>query len=258
MGDSMHSIKFSKYCSYYKVKKEYILALSDINLTVDVGQFLVVIGESGSGKSTFIKACLGMNDYFEGDLLIDGVPVEKIDMKTGKYACVRQEISLYPNLTIYENIAFPLRIMSTPQEEVDKRVKQIAEMLDISLMLTRKPRHLSGGQQQRVAIGRAFIKNPAFLYFDEPFSSIDSQTRIGLRNLVQKIHKQLGVTIVFVTHNLDEAFALADRIVVLDQGKIIEDGTPAQLKKDYKSDLLKAYFDVDFTFSTNNKGDEQI
>jgi multiple sugar transport system ATP-binding protein len=239
----MYSIRFSKYCSYYKVKKEYILALSDINLSVDVGQFLVVIGESGSGKSTLIKACLGMLDYFEGDLLIDGVPVEKIDLKTGKYACVRQEISLYPNLTIYENIAFPLRIMRTPQAEVDKRVKQIAEMLDISLMLTRKPRHLSGGQQQRVAIGRALIKNPAFLFFDEPFSRIDSKTRIGL-------------TIVFVTHELDEAFALADRIVVLDQGKIVEDGTPAQLKKNYKSDLLKAYFDVDLVFRTNNKGDE--
>ncbi len=239
----MYSIKFSKYSSYYKVKNEYIAALSDINLSVPVGQFLVVIGESGSGKSTLIKACLGMLDYFEGDLLIDGVPVEKIDLKTGKYACVRQEISLYPNKTIYENIAFPLRIMRTPQEEVDKRVKEIAQLLDISLMLTRKPRHLSGGQQQRVAIARALIKNPAFLFFDEPFSRIDSKTRKELRDLVRKIHKQFGVTIVFVTHELDEAFALAERIVVLDQGKIVEDGTPTQLKTSHNSDLLKAHFD---------------
>lgn len=252
----MHSIKFSNYSSYYKVKNEYILALSDINLTVDVGQFLVVVGESGSGKSTLIKACLDMLDYYEGDLFIDGVPVEEIDLKTGKYALVRQEISLYPNKTIYENIAFPLRIMRTPQEEVDRRVKQIAEMLDISLMLTRKPRHLSGGQQQRVAIGRALIKNPAFLFFDEPFSRIDAKTRVVLRDLVRNIHKQFGVTTVFVTHDLDEAFALADRIVVLDQGRIVEDGSPAQLKKNYKSDLLKAYFDVDLIFRTDNKGDE--
>lgn len=252
----MYSIKFSKYSSYYKVKNEYIAALSDINLSVPVGQFLVVIGESGSGKSTLIKACLGMLDYFEGDLLIDGVPVEKIDLKTGKYACVRQEISLYPNKTIYENIAFPLRIMRTPQEEVDKRVKEIAQLLDISLMLTRKPRHLSGGQQQRVAIARALIKNPAFLFFDEPFSRIDSKTRKELRDLVRKIHKQFGVTIVFVTHELDEAFALAERIVVLDQGKIVEDGTPTQLKTSHNSDLLKAHFDNNLEFGTINKGDE--
>lgn len=252
----MHSIEFRNYSSYYKVKKEYITALSDINLSVDVGQFLVIVGESGSGKSTFIKACLGMLDYYEGDLLIDGVPVEEIDLKTGKYAFVRQEISLYPNKTIYENIAFPLRIMRTPQEEVDKRVKEIAELLDITLMLTRKPRHLSGGQQQRVAIGRALIKKPSFVFFDEPFSRIDSKTRVLLRDLVRKIHKQFGITIVFVTHDLDEAFALADRILVLDQGKIIEDGTPEQLKKSYKSDLLKAHFDVDLVFRTSNKGDE--
>jgi ABC-type sugar transport system ATPase subunit len=249
----MYSIRFSKYSSYFKVKKEYIIALSDINLAVETGQFLVVVGESGSGKSTLIKACLGMLDYYEGDLFIEGVPVENMDLKTGKYACVRQEISLYPNMTIYENIAFPLRIMRTPQDEVDKRVKQIAEMLDITLMLTRKPRHLSGGQQQRVAIARALIKNPAFLFFDEPFSGIDLKTRTGLRELVRKIHKQLGVTIVFVTHDLDEAFALAERIVVLDQGRIVEDGTPVQLKKEYKSDLLKAYFDVNFAFSTDDK-----
>lgn len=253
----MYSIKFSNYSSYYKVKKEYVIALSDINLAVETGQFLVVVGESGSGKSTLIKACLGMLNYYEGDLFIDGVLVENIDLKTGKYACVRQEISLYPNMTIYENIAFPLRIMHVPQAEVDKRVKEIAGMLGISLMLTRKPRNLSGGQQQRVAIGRALIKNPAFLFFDEPFSGIDIKTRTGLRELVRKIHKQLGVTVVFVTHDLDEAFALADRIVVLEQGRIVEDGTPAQLRKNYKSDLLKAYFEEYYAFSTENKGGQQ-
>jgi len=251
----MIAIEFRNYSSYYKVKKEYLRALAEINLAVEAGTLLVIVGESGSGKSTLINACLGLIDLYEGDLLIEGVPVEEIDLKSGKFACVRQEISLYPNKTIYENLAFPLRIMRTPQAEVDRRVKQMAEMLDISLMLTRKPRHLSGGQQQRVAIGRALIKNPAFLFFDEPFSRIDQQTRVALRELVRRIHREFSMTTVFATHDLDEAFALADRIVVLDQGRIVEEGRPEELIKSHRSDILGAYFASKAAFREASRGE---
>ncbi len=249
----MYSIQFSKYSSYYKVKKEYIPALWDINLCVERGQFVVIVGESGSGKSTLIKACLGMLDYYEGDLYLNGTPVENIKLKNGQFACVRQDIALYPNLTIYENLAFPLRIIRTVQSEVDKRVKEIAKLLDIELMLSRKPKHLSGGQQQRVAIGRALIKNPSFLFFDEPFSGIDINKRAEIRALVKQLHKQLGITILFVTHDIDEAFALGERIVVLENGKVVDDAPPSELRKSHKSALLSAHFDANYVVNSTSE-----
>lgn len=237
----MNAIEFKDFSCYYKQKKEYVTALSHLNLTVSQGEFCVVVGESGGGKTTLLKCCLALADYFEGDLFVDGESVENVDLKSGKFAYVRQEIALYPNLTIYENIAFPLRVMKTPQPEVDKRVKEVADLIDMRLLLTRKPRQLSGGQQQRVAIGRALIKNPTYMFFDEPFSNVDPALRAELRKLVKDIHQQYRPTVVFVTHDLDEAFALADRIVVLEQGKITETGTPDQLRLTGKSDLVRSY-----------------
>ncbi len=237
----MNAIELKDFSCYYKNKKEYVTALSHLDLVVNQGEFLVVVGESGSGKSTLLKACLGLADYFEGDLLVDGTSVENLDLKSGRYAYVRQEIALYPNLTIYENIAFPLRVMKTAQQEVDRRVKEIADIIGMRPFLTRKPRQLSGGQQQRVAIGRALIKNPTFIFFDEPFSNVDISLRADLKVLVKKIHSQLKPTIVFVTHDLPEAFTLAERIVVLEEGKIVEIGTPEQLKKNPQSELIKQY-----------------
>lgn len=237
----MNALQFADFSCYYKNKNEYITALSHLNLTVSQGEFIVVVGESGSGKSTFLKCCLGLAEYFDGNLLVDGVPIEQLNLKSGKYSYVKQEYSLYPNLTVYENIAFPLRVMRTPQAEVDRRVNEIAEIIGMKIFLTRKPKQLSGGQQQRVAIGRALIKNPTFIFFDEPFSNVDVQFRAGMRKLVLDIHKQFRPTIVFVTHDLDEAFALADRIVVLENSTIAEVGTPAELKESGKSDLLRTY-----------------
>ncbi len=238
----MNTIEFKDFSCYYKNKNEYIAALSNLDLQVKQGEFLVVVGESGSGKSTLLKSCLGLADYYEGELLIDGEPIENIDLKSGRFAYVRQEIALYPSMNIYENIAFPLRTMKTPQAEVDRRVKEIAELIGMRLFLTRKPRQLSGGQQQRVAIGRALVKNPDCIYFDEPFSNVDPSLRAGLRELVRSIHKQLRPTIVFVTHDLPEAFALADRIVVLQEGKIVEIGTPEEIMAEPRSELTRIFF----------------
>ncbi len=237
----MNAIEFKDLSCFYQHKKEYITALSHLDLTVDQGEFLVVVGESGSGKSTLLKACLGLAEYFEGDLLIDGQSVESIDLKSGKYAYIRQEVALYPNLNVYENIAFPLRAMKTPQPEVDRRVKEMADIIGMSLLLTRKPKQLSGGQQQRVAIGRALIKNPEYIFLDEPFSNTDVKLRADLKILIRKIHEKLQPTILFVTHDLTEAFELAERIVVLQDGKIVEIGTPEELMQSPQSELLCQY-----------------
>ncbi len=237
----MDAIKFEDFSCYYKNHKEYITALSHLELTVKQGEFLVVVGESGSGKSTLLKACLGLADYFEGDLFIGGATIEAIDLKNGRFAYIRQEIALYPNLNVYENIAFPLRASKMPQQEVDRRVKEMAALVGMEMLLTRKPKQLSGGQQQRVAIARALIKGADYIFMDEPFSSTDVTLRAELRSLIRKIHSQRKPTIVFVTHELDEAFALADRIVVLEKGRIVEAGTPAMLAKAPQSDLLRQY-----------------
>ncbi len=237
----MNAIEFKNFSCYYKGKKEYITALSALDLSVEQGELLVVVGESGSGKTTLLKSCLGMADFFEGELFIDGVTIEDIDLKTSQYAYVSQEFSLYPNLTVYENIAFPLRIMRTTQKEVDKRVKEIAELVDISFLLTRKPRHISIGQQQRVAIARALIKNPSFIFFDEPFANIDGVFRKELRALVKKIHGHFKPTVVFVTHDISEAFFLADRIAVLEDGKLVELATPEEILETPKSELMKHF-----------------
>ncbi len=239
----MNAIEFKEFSCYYKHKKQYITALSEINLTVEEGEFLVVVGESGSGKSTLLKACLGIAELYDGDLLIDGTPIEEIDLKDGKFAFVRQEIVLYPNLTVYENIAFPLRMMKASHEETDRRVREIAELIGMQMFLTRKPRQLSGGQQQRVAIGRALIKNPGYLFFDEPFSNVDRQLREELRQLVKSIQEKFRPTVIFVTHDIPEALTLAERIVVLEQGKIVEAGTPAELCAQPQSELMQAFVD---------------
>ncbi len=243
----MEAIEFKDFSCYYKTKKDYIKALSGINLEVDEGELMVVVGASGSGKSTLIKACLGMAEYFEGDLFIGGRSIEEIDLKSGQYAYVNQDFALYPNLTVYENIAFPLRLMKTMQKEIDRRVKEIAAIMDISYLLTRKPRQISIGQQQRVAIARALIKNPSYIFFDEPFANVDPALRSELRLLVKKIHTELRPTVVFVTHDLSEAFTLADRILVLEEGECAELGKPDDIIAAPRSELMKLFLANNYT-----------
>ena len=176
-----------------------------------------------------LKCILGLCNYIGGQLLIDGVSTDNFQVQRGNIGYVKQEISLYPHLTVYENIAFPLRTIHTAQEEVDRRVKEIASLLEIEWLLTRKPKQLSGGQNQRVALARALVKNPVTVLFDEPFSNIDPALRTQLRLLVKKIHDAFGCTILFVTHDLADALSLADRVVILDNGSIVAVGTPQEL-----------------------------
>ena len=238
----MQYIQFDDFSAYYKQKKVYAAALDHLSLRIEKGEFFVVVGASGSGKSTLIKCILGLNRDIEGDLYIDGVSIDDMNAKDGNMAYVTQEIALYPHLTVYENIAFSLRLMHTPQDEVDRRVKEMAELTQIKWLLTRKPRQLSGGKQQRVAIARALVKHPQLLLFDEPFSNIDPALRLELRQLVKAVHRRLGATTVFVTHDLSEAFFLADRIAVLEEGNVVQIGTPDELWKNPQAALLQAFF----------------
>ena len=225
----MSAIEFQDFSCFYKYKKEYIAALDHINLCVENGELLVILGQSGSGKTTLLKCILGLCDYISGQLYIDGIPIDQFDLKNSNIGYIRQELNLYPHMTVYENIAFPLRMIHTPQAEVDRRVKELAALLEIDWLLTRKPKQLSGGQLQRVAIARALIKNPVTVLFDEPFSAIDPTLRTEMRQLVKKIHQTFGCTILFVTHDLVDALNLAERIVILEEGKIEAVGTPQEL-----------------------------
>lgn len=225
----MQGIVFDDFSCFYKDKKEYIIALDKLSFQILPGELFVVVGPSGSGKSTLLRCILGMCEYVEGQLHIDGVSVDEFDVRHGNVGYVSQEYALYPTMTVYENIASPLRIMHTEQEETDRRVKKIAQMLEIDWLLTRLPRQLSGGQQQRVVIARALVKNPGVVLLDEPFSNVDPVLRNEMLHLIKKLHKTYGNTMVYVTHRIDEAVALADRILVLDEGCAAALGTPEQI-----------------------------
>ncbi|MBO5048982.1 MAG: ABC transporter ATP-binding protein [Oscillospiraceae bacterium] len=231
-------IQFDDFSCYYKNKNEFFCALDGISLTIPDGELLAVTGASGSGKTTLLRCILGQCEYTQGRLLIDDVDSECFDLKSANIGYIRQENALYPHLTVYENIAFPLRAIHTPQPEVDRRVKSIAQTLEIPYLLTRKPKHLSGGQQQRVAIARAFIKNPTLFLLDEPFSNIDPQLRMEMRQLLKKLHREFRPTMILVTHDLGEAFSVADRILVLKDGKVSQLGTPIELMHTLREDTL--------------------
>ena len=225
----MDAITFQDFSCYYKHKKEYIPALNHIDLSVKQGELLVILGPSGCGKTTLLKCILGLCNYISGTLHIDGISTDDFQVQTGNIGYVKQELSLYPHLTVYENIAFPLRMIHTVQSEVDRRVKEIAALLEIDWLLTRKPKQLSGGQNQRVALARALVKDPVTVLFDEPFSNMDPALRTELRLLVKKIHQTFGCTMLFVTHDITDALSLADRIVLLEDGRITASGTPQEL-----------------------------
>ncbi len=239
----MSAITFKGFNCYYKNKKDFDQVIFDLELSVKEGELLVIVGESGSGKTTLLKACMGMMNYFEGDLLINGVPVEDIKVEQANYAYVSQLIGIAPHMTVFENIAFPLRVMKASSAEIEERVEEVAGKLGIRFLLSRKPRQLSGGQQQRVAIARAIVKNPTFIFFDEPFSNIDPSMRLKLRIEVKRLVKECGCTAVFVTHDISEAFFLADRIAVLEHGRLAELGTPEEIEKAPRSELMRAYFE---------------
>lgn len=234
-------IQCKDFSAFYVNKKEQVTALDQITFSVKRGELFVVVGESGCGKTTLLKSILRMIDYVDGEMLVDGISIDELDIKTCNFAFVDQDVTLYPNKTVYENIAFPLQMSRTPYEEIDRRVKEIADVMGIRWLLTRKPKQLSGGQHQRVGLARALIKNPDLLLLDEPFSNLDPKTRREMRLFLHQLHKKYRTTVLFVTHDLTEAFALADRMMVLQNGKIQVIGTPEELIRDPRSELLEVF-----------------
>jgi ABC-type sugar transport system ATPase subunit len=244
VGVLMNVIEFENFSCYYQRKKEkdFLVALDKINLTIKRGEVVSIVGPSGCGKTTLLKSLLGMAKLSEGNIFINGQNIDSVAIKDLNIGYVWQEYVLYPNLTIYGNLAFPLKNMNTPQKEVDQRVKEIASTFGITNLLTRKPKQLSGGQIQKVCIAKALIKNPEYILFDEPFANIDSKFKKGLLMLINDIREHYNTTMIFVTHDLNEAVTIADRIVVMEDGSIIEHGTVEELRMNGKTDLIRMYF----------------
>jgi multiple sugar transport system ATP-binding protein len=203
--------------------------IKGIDLDVSEGEFVVFVGPSGCGKSTLLRMIAGLEDVTAGEIEIGGRSVNELPPVQRGIAMVFQSYALYPHMTVYENIAFPLRVEKLPQAEVDKRVQAAAKVLQLESRLQHRPGQLSGGQRQRVAIGRAIVRQPKIFLFDEPLSNLDAALRSEMRIELMELHKRLGSTMVYVTHDQIEAMTMADKIVVLNAGEISQVGSPLQL-----------------------------
>ena len=200
-----------------------------VDLDINSGEFIVFVGPSGCGKSTLLRMIAGLEDITEGEISIGGEIVNKIIAAESGVAMVFQSYALYPHMTVFDNMAFALKQAKTPVDEIQRRVKEAAKILQIENLFERLPKQLSGGQRQRVAIGRAIVRDPKVFLFDEPLSNLDAALRVQTRIEIAKLHNQLTATMIYVTHDQVEAMTLADRIVVINQGIIEQVGTPVEL-----------------------------
>ena len=216
--------------------------LRRLDLEVEPGEFLALVGPSGAGKSTALRIIAGLEEPDAGAVEIDGRSMEDVAPRDRDIAMVFQSYALYPHLTVFRNLAMPLELRKLPRAEVERRVAEAAELLDITYLLNRKPGPLSGGQRQRVALARAMVRSPSLFLFDEPLSNLDAQHRAALRGEIVAMHRRLGATFVYVTHDAAEATILADRIVVLDDGVIQQVGTPAELRDQPANSFVAAFF----------------
>ena len=212
-----------------KVYDNKVTAVHDFNLHIDDKEFIVLVGPSGCGKSTSLRMVAGLEEISGGELYIDGKLVNDIAAKDRDIAMVFQNYALYPHMSVYENMAFALKLKKTPNDEIDKKVREVAEILDITQYLERKPKALSGGQRQRVAIGRAMVRDPKVFLMDEPLSNLDAKLRNQMRAEIIKLRKRINTTFMYVTHDQTEAMTLGDRIVIMKDGYVNQIGTPQDL-----------------------------
>jgi multiple sugar transport system ATP-binding protein len=214
-----------------KVVKRYddVEAVRGIDLDIADHEFVVLVGPSGCGKSTTLRMIAGLEDISGGDIMIGGDVVNDVPPKDRDIAMVFQNYALYPHMTVAENMSFGLRLKRYPKAEIKARIDEAARMLDIVELVDRKPKQLSGGQRQRVAMGRAIVRNPKVFLFDEPLSNLDAKLRVQMRIEIKKVHQKVRTTTVYVTHDQVEAMTLADRVVVMNHGRIEQIGTPNEL-----------------------------
>ncbi|SDG59219.1 ABC transporter ATP-binding protein [Pelagibacterium luteolum] len=213
------------------VKKSFggVTVIPDISLDIEDGQFVVFVGPSGCGKSTLLRLIAGLEDVSDGMIAIDGEDMTKTAPAQRKLSMVFQSYALYPHMSVRGNIAFPLKMEKAPKEKIDAAVNNAASILNLTDYLDRKPRQLSGGQRQRVAIGRAIVRQPKAFLFDEPLSNLDAALRVAMRLEISELHNKLKTTMVYVTHDQVEAMTMADKIVVLNAGRIEQYGSPLEL-----------------------------
>src|SRR5947209_2144249 len=221
----MAQVNLRKLVKHY----EETPAVRGIDLDIADKEFVVLVGPSGCGKSTTLRMIAGLEDITDGDIMIGGDVVNDVPPKDRDIAMVFQNYALYPHMTVAENMSFGLRLKHYPKAEINSRVTEAARMLDITELLGRKPRQLSGGQRQRVAMGRAIVRNPKVFLFDEPLSNLDAKLRVQMRIEIKRVHQKVRTTTVYVTHDQVEAMTLADRVVVMNRGRIEQIGTPNDL-----------------------------
>ncbi|MBW9079645.1 sn-glycerol-3-phosphate ABC transporter ATP-binding protein UgpC [Rhizobium pusense] len=216
-----------------EIRKSYAAldVIHGISLDIADGEFIALVGPSGCGKSTLLRMIAGLEEITDGDILIGDKVVNGMTPRERNIAMVFQSYALYPHMTVAENMGFNLKLAGQPKNVIEERVAEAARMLDLGKLLDRKPSQLSGGQRQRVAMGRAVVRNPAVFLFDEPLSNLDAKLRVQMRSEIKALHQKVGTTSIYVTHDQIEAMTLADRVVVLNHGRIEQQGTPLELYK---------------------------
>ena len=217
--------------SYRHVYKRFgdVTVVTDLNMEIADKEFVVFVGPSGCGKSTNLRMLAGLEEITEGEILIGDRVVNDVPPKDRDIAMVFQSYALYPHMSVYDNMAFGLKLRKTPKAEIDRRVKEAADILGLAQLLDRKPKALSGGQRQRVAVGRAIVREPSVFLMDEPLSNLDAKLRVTARAEISKLHKRLGTTFIDVTHDQVEAMTMGDRIAVLSDGKLMQIDSPRNL-----------------------------
>lgn len=210
----------------YKMYEKDVMAVKNFNLEINDKEFIVFVGPSGCGKSTILRMIAGLEDISEGEIHIDNKLVNKIESKDRDIAMVFQNYALYPHMSVYDNMAFSLKLKKTDKKEIEKKVKEASKILGIEHLLNRKPKTLSGGQKQRVAIGRAIVRNPKVFLMDEPLSNLDAKLRVQMRTEIIKLFRKLESTFIYVTHDQSEAMTMGTRIVVMNNGVIQQVDTP--------------------------------
>ncbi|SHE13184.1 ABC transporter ATP-binding protein [Chlamydia abortus] len=226
----MAEVKFVNVVKEFEdEKKGKVVAVNNANFTIRDREFLVFVGPSGCGKTTSLRMVAGLERQTSGDIYIGNRLVNKVHPKDRDIAMVFQDYALYPHMTIRENLGFGLRNLKTPKKVIEEKIKEAAAILSIENLLDRKPRELSGGQKQRIAVGRAIVRNPSVFLFDEPLSNLDAKLRVQMRVELSELHKRLGATVIYVTHDQVEAMTLGERIVVMNEGEIQQIAVPEEL-----------------------------